>query len=404
MDKKLESFIKKERKKIPKEYNQVMLIDDIFSEKSIFNISISNRSDGKTSNYVHLLLKLSIKFDSIKLFFISRTFFVRESYVELMYSLCDLFDDLDVSMFKFRRTQEYIQIIYGDKSIAIISDLNNATDLKYHSSFIKEYPIIVYDEFLALAGDYLDDEWNQLKTIYESVDKVESRPLLPHPKILLMGNAVNFDSPLISELDLFKILESQKINTKKTYGDITLELLKNESANNKRNLTAFNRNSGQDDAMATAQFNFNNYLIASKSELNNAKKTYDKIVIKGRTNFYIFYSNIKKNEYILSVKSFQSKYDYNFELEDSKEESTFLSSKFFTDKFVKNYQKEFFKFDNSYSKNKILGNDKFKRLNLFRLAPQKESSIQKAKKLEKALKDDYIEKSKRAIFARMFQE
>src|SRR5699024_12522037 len=85
--------------------------------------------------------------------------------------------------FYFIRTQYYVSLNDKDKIIAIILDLNNDSELKYFSNYIKKFHIIVYAEFLTLETEYLPDEWVRLKTIYESIDRIEKYPLIVKPKI-----------------------------------------------------------------------------------------------------------------------------------------------------------------------------------------------------------------------------
>ena len=142
--------------------------------------------------------------------------------------------------------------------------MNNATDLKYHSATLKYFPIIIYDEFLALEGDYLTDEWEKLKTIYQSIDRNKDEiPFITHPKIFLLGNAVNFSSPILANLDIFNYLQNHKINTTRQYNNILIELRKNKNVNDKKNLRAFD---SSNDAMTTAEFNFNDYQLTSPND------------------------------------------------------------------------------------------------------------------------------------------
>src|SRR5699024_9941720 len=106
----------------------------------------------------------------------------------------------------------YVSLNYKDRTIAVISDLNNASELKYFSNYLKKFPIIIYDEFLTLQTDYLPDEWERLKTIYQSIDRIEKYPLIHKPKIFYFGNAVNFESPILHGLKIFNILEKHPIN------------------------------------------------------------------------------------------------------------------------------------------------------------------------------------------------
>src|SRR5690625_7950052 len=101
--------------------------------------------------------------------------------------------------------------------ITIMTDLNSATGLKYFTHFLKKFSIMVYDEFLAIESDYLSDEWIRLQTIYESIDRVEEYPLIYKPKILYLGNAVNFESPILHMLEIFNILYRKPLYIMKKY-------------------------------------------------------------------------------------------------------------------------------------------------------------------------------------------
>src|SRR5699024_8185948 len=160
---------------IPKQYNQVKLLDELTNPNIDHFISISNRTDGKSINYVHALLNIVIEYD-LGITFLSRNMMLRTSYQELINDIIELSTLFDRRDFNFIRTQYYVSLNYKDKTIAIISDLNNASELKYFSNYIKKFPIIVYDEFLTLETEYLPDEWVRLKTIYESIDRIEKYP------------------------------------------------------------------------------------------------------------------------------------------------------------------------------------------------------------------------------------
>src|SRR5699024_4048207 len=162
----------------------------------------------------------------------------RASYQELINDIIELSSIFDRRDFNFIRTQYYVSLNYKDQTIAIISDLNNASELKYFSNYIKKFPIIVYDEFLTLETEYLPDEWVRLKTIYESIDRIEKYPLIVKPKIFYFGNAVNFDRPVLHGVEMFNILKNYPINEARIYKykfNIMLKINRNEKIKNKRN-------------------------------------------------------------------------------------------------------------------------------------------------------------------------
>ena len=191
-----QSYIQTFREKyIPLRFNQVKMLDELNNPEIDHYISISNRTDGKSFNYIHALLNIAIEY-GIGISFYSRNMMLRISYQTLLDEIIDQSPIFERKDFTFIRTQYYIEVLYQQQSIAVISSLNDATELKYSSNFLKKYPIMVYDEFLALQNDYLPDEWERLKTIYESIDRNQDIPLIQKPKIIYLGNAVNFDSPV----------------------------------------------------------------------------------------------------------------------------------------------------------------------------------------------------------------
>src|SRR5699024_3511006 len=79
-----QDFLKKIRKDhIPEQYNQVKMLDELNNPEIDHFISISNRTDGKSINYVHALLKIAIDYD-LGLALFSRNMMLRTSYQELI--------------------------------------------------------------------------------------------------------------------------------------------------------------------------------------------------------------------------------------------------------------------------------------------------------------------------------
>src|SRR5699024_8144101 len=155
-----EKYVNNFREKhIPERYNQIKLMNFLNDDDVDHYISISNRADGKSFNYCHFLLKLSIDHD-IGFTFVVRHFTVRNAGQKLFQKIIDSFQHFNPRDFQVMRTDFYIVLLYQDKQLGIITDLNQATDLKYQSNYLQDFPIIIYDEFLALEGDYLPDEWD----------------------------------------------------------------------------------------------------------------------------------------------------------------------------------------------------------------------------------------------------
>lgn len=400
-------FLKQFRKDhIPPQYNQVKLLDELNNPEIDHFISISNRTDGKSINYVHALLNIAIKFD-LGLSFFSRNMMLRTSYQELINDILDISTILDRRDFNFIRSQYYVSLNYKDKTIAIISDLNSATELKYFSNYLKKFPIMIYDEFLALQSDYLPDEWERLKTIYESIDRIEKYPLIHKPKIFYFGNAVNFDSPILHGLKIFNILEKHPINTAKIYKydfHIMLEINRNENANQRRNTRAFG---SENDAMTTAEFETNNYNIATDHDRDHIRKNPRFIYIKLKDNYLKIWFNRDTLKTILSIESrIDEPYLYNLQLKDNKEHSTYLNEKYFDDDHIKRIDRGDYLFENNFSKNYITsdfnGLNRLKINKIIREFLRDDDENKEIESKEKQFQENYIEQTKRGLMKKLW--
>lgn len=402
-DQKYQKYIQEFREQnVPLRYNQIELLNHLNNPEIDHYISISNRTDGKSINYIHALLNIAIDYD-IGLSFFSRNMMLRLSYQTLIEEIIELSTIFERKDFTFIRQQYYITLNYKDKTIAVISDLNNATELKYFSNYMKKFPILIYDEFLALETDYLPDEWERLKTIYESIDREEFYPLIGKPKIIYLGNAVNFSSPILAGLKIFRILENHPIDTCKIYKytfNVALELHKNEQANDQRNTRAFG---SENDSMTTGQFKVNSYNLATDNDRNAIKQNPCKIIIKLKADFLKITFNRDTYLTLLSIENNigEEDYSYNLQLKDKKETSIFLNDRYFDDNHIKKIDKGGYLFDNNFSKDYIT-ND-FHELNtlkinkLIREVLQKETKNTIIESKEQQFKDNYIEQSKKGL-------
>ena len=400
-------FLKQFRKNhIPPQYNQVKLLDELNNPEIDHFISISNRTDGKSINYVHALLNIAIKYD-LGLSFFSRNMMLRTSYQELINDIIDISTIFERRDFNFIRSQYYVSLNYKDKTIAIISDLNNATELKYFSNYLKKFPIMIYDEFLALETDYLPDEWERLKTIYESIDRMEKYPLIHKPKIFYFGNAVNFDSPVLHGLKIFNILENHPINTAKIYKydfHVMLEINRNENANQRRNTRAFG---SDNDSMTTAEFETNNYNIATEHDRDHIKKNPRFIYIKLKDNYLKIWFNRDTLKTILSIESrIDEPYLYNMQLKDNKEHSTYLNEKYFDDDHIKRIDKGDYLFENNFSKNYITTDfhdlNRLKINKIIREFLRNDDEKKEIESKEKQFQENYIEQTKRGLMKKLW--
>lgn len=395
-------FITNFRKNIPLRYNQIKLADELLNDSLDHYVSISNRSDGKSFNYCHFFLELALEFN-IKFTFVVRHHTVQVSGMKLFQKIIDE-KKKNPQDFQFMRTDFYIVLIYRDKELGIITDLNKATDLKYQSNYLENFPIIIYDEFLALEGDYLIDEWDKLKTIYSSIDRKSEVPLIKFPKVFYLGNAVNFSSPILVNLDLFNILEKQQMNTVSSYDNIVVELNRNDNANEQRNLRAFRE---FDDELTKAEFEINKHNIATNNDRLRINKNPNYIYIKLRENFMKITYNEKTYESILSIISYHKTYDFNILLKDNKETSKYLDESFYDDEHDRKYNKDIFLFDNMYSKDNIIdiySNLKDLRINKIIKYHVTVNNLDNFEMKEKIYKENYIENTKKGLVERFLND
>ena len=403
------NYIEQFRKKnIPKRYNQVKLLDHLDDPEIDHFISISSRTDGKSINYVHALLNIAIDYN-LGLMFISRNMMLRQSYQTLLEDIFDLSTVLNREDFSFIRTQYYVSLNYKKRTIAIITDLNSATELKYFSNFLKKFPIMVYDEFLAIESDYLSDEWIRLQTIYESIDRVEEYPLIYKPKIFYLGNAVNFESPILHGLEIFNILERHPLNTMKIYKydfNIALEINRNENTNELRNTRAFG---SKNDSMSTAQFQTNDFLIATENDKNHIKINPRTIFIKLKDDYLKIWFNPDDLTTILSIETTITKdhYDYNQQLKDNTVSSIYLNESYYNENHIKKYDRGFYLFENNFSKNTITSennNLNWIRINkIIREYMRKDNQQNEIESKEQQFKDNYIEQTKRGLLKKLWE-
>lgn len=389
---------------IPERYNQIKLLNEVNNPEIDHFISISNRTDGKTFNYVHALLDIAITY-GVGLSFFSRNMYLRVSYQVLIEEILDTFDTYKRNDFNFIRQHHYITVKYKSKDIAIISDLNSASDLKQFSSYLRNFPIMIFDEFLVLEGDYLHDEWDKIKTIYQSIDREQKKhPLIHSPKIFYFGNAMNFESPVLHGMKILSILEKHPINTAKIYDyefKVMLEMNRNDNANEVRNTRAFGNSV---DAMATGEFKTNNYKIADDVDRNAIRKNPRFIYVKLKEDYLKIWFNRNSLLTILSIESDinDEDYHYNLLLKDNRKNSIFLSEKYFSDNHIKRINKGAYLFDNNYSKNQITtdfqGLDTLRLNKIMREFLRKDSEQLEEVSKEKQYEENYIEQTKIGIF------
>lgn len=381
LKKDFKKWVEKYRKKyIPKDYNQLLWLDELTKDTIDVYLSITNRGDGKSFNTIGACLKMGYDLD-LKPIFIVRHWELQTLFRNLIDNVVETLGFWEVENIWYVNQQDYIIIGYEDKEIGLIADINNASDLKFSSFKLKEFPLIVYDEFLALDDDYVPNELQKIKTIYQSIDRVKpkDRPFSIKPKMILLANPINFNSPVLEWLDFYSLIEKHKMNTIKQYGNKLIELRQNEQVNKNKNTSIFDI---ENDSNFTGMFEINHHNLISKELFDKIKSEVCPSIIKLEgdkyINFYVWNGN-----YVIDITS-QGDYRYCLNLEDRKDDVLYLySNKYFNDTFHNKYRKDIIKFTNSFSKNYIYNNPNYMDLNLFKIINYNTTTTQQKVEISK---------------------
>ena len=348
-------YLNKCRKNIPEKYNHGLLLDYLCDKRVDLLFSITTRGDGKTFNYLYLLAKLNQKFDFNTVVLV-RHLEIRTAMLSQIRDVYETMDDLSEDKFAFKMNPDYILVTYNSKPAFIICDLNNANDLKNFSAVLQHANLFLYDEFLAVGGEYAPHEFEKFKTIFETSD----RSLIPpmeytnnRRKAIFLANPVDFSSEFLAYWKMYHYLEIQEMNTIKVFHNIAIERRKNSTPQKNKNNRIFNDETNES---VLGEFHVNDWKI---KEPNVAKR---KITIKTLDRFInLYYDNVP----ILDVTPYEESYQYNTELVDNTSESTYLKPSYYSDNFFKKYTKGKFYFSNQYSKQYIL--DNYANLNIGRI-------------------------------------
>lgn len=377
------------RKTIPSEYNQLNFVPYLTNDDLNVFFEMSNRSDGKTTTFLSFILYMAAKNEHVRLSFLTRHFELKRAVKDNIMDTMLLFPDLfDTSSLIFTEVADYTKVWYNGEDIAVIYDLNNASDLKNYSTYLKKFKLIVFDEFLTLPCDYEINESYKLDLIYSTIDKNSNNPLFPHPKIILLTNPVNFDSEILASLEIFDILEKMEVNTYQIYRNCFIEIIRNDNANEKKSTGIFptkSLNAGN----LTGTFNFNRYKLADNFNTlyeENKDKTIS-IKINDITSLLVFKFN---NQFYTKIKFSDNNDNYCVNLKDQSETCRYLDDSYYNSNFSKRYKLGRVLYADNYTKNYIFDNnlDEInlqKCLSLYRILykPKKDSDIKLYTEIQK---------------------
>lgn len=370
--KKIKKFIDKFRKEnIPENYNQVAGTEQvIFNDDIDYLMSISSRTDGKSFNYIGMFLAIAIQFPKagLEICFFVRHYTLRQARIDLIFDIMDTMPFFDVNLLEFERGDFYTSVEYNGRVIAIICDIPKSQDLKDNSAFIKKFPIGIYDEFITLETDYVPSEDYHLAKIYSSIDRVDNRPIIKHPKFIFLGNPENFQSPVFSMTNTYNVLEDHEINTGKVYDNVYLEMFRNENQNEKMNSRAL-RFVG--NAPSSGEFQINKTYIARDIDRNRVEMNgFSYFNIKLEEGFILVKYNLKTRETLLSYKPKADKYDYCTNIKDYKEGVKFLKETYFKETHWKSHQRGRYLYENEFTKTLIVNDSQLISLKIWRLVAE----------------------------------
>lgn len=384
-------FIEKFRKEnIPSNFNQAKGVENLINPDNDYTVSISSRTDGKSFNYMGMLMAVAWEFD-LGLLFLDRHYTVRQAYMENIWEIMHVMPHFDEKELAFERSDEYVEVIYKDKTIGAITDINNSSDLKNHSHFLAKFPIMIYDEFLTIETDYVPLEEKHFERIYRSVDRNDTIPLIGFPKVFLLGNPENFASPLIAMLDLYNKLEKHPINTGKHYDNIYLEMFRNDNQNAKRNLRAFKH---ADTASISGEFVINNTYIANDDIRESIKVGgFNYFFIKLEEGFLKVTYNINTKKTLLAYALSSSEYDFCTQVVDKKDEVIYLNENYYKDTHLKYHERGYYYYDNAYTKSLLTRDSTLVELKIWKCVSKHatEHMDNHSERIDKVYKDMYME-------------
>lgn len=350
MDNKLHRELKKIRKNIPDKYNQLEMMDYLDDNDSDLFFSITTRTDGKTFNYLYGLASLaeSLQFTTL---IIVRHAELRNAMIAQIEDVYRTMKTLDNDKMNIRLNYDVTSVTTDTATPFLIVDLNNANDLKNYSAILKQANIILYDEFLAVGGEYTNAEFKKWKVIFETMDRGESegqRYTNNRRKAIFLANPVDFGSEFLAHYDMYEMLEKQPMNTVEKHGMIVLERRKNINAQEGKNNRIFNDDTNES---ITGDFYVNSWAI------NKPRDGDIPVVVKSREEYILIYPNRATGIPIISVKPYVDHYEFNTEAVDNSDNSEYLDPRrFYRDNYEKKYAKEEFHFENQYSKQLVLTN------------------------------------------------
>lgn len=360
----LKSFKKYRKRYIPKKFNQLDILEYILSDKIDYGVDITTRSNGKTTNYIGMLTKLSIDFN-FKVGYITDHFNQWDSvFANIKYTLkifdIKIEDDNDFWYFPLKGL---IKFGYKDKELGYIINISRPQDIKRYYSQVSECKILVYDEFIRADEDYYSNEDVLLNQIKQTCDKDCMNDNIKNifgnkSRVILLANPINLLSPVLHSMGIIKILEEKEINEEVIIeGRIGLRLNSNAETNKEYIDNEFMPQLNKQEI--ESMFNINKYNVISSDYLakiyNNKDTLSTKIYIDSTKSLIVTCLN---NNYILSLSNDVNNCSFCTNIEDKDNNRIYLDSNWIDDEYMSYlFEHDMFKFSDMYTKNEILSSN-----------------------------------------------
>lgn len=387
-DKNVNSVLAKYRKSIPAKYNQLFFLDYLTDPDVDAVFSITTRSDGKTYGTLSALAILAAEL-GITTTVIVRHYDLRKA---MMTNIADVYNSngyFDVKKMSLYMDTDIITVSYNKHDAFYIVDLNSAGDLKNFASRLSNSTLTLYDEFLAIGGEYAPAEFAKFKTIFETMDRGDKEALKytnGRRKAIFLANPVDFGSEFLEAFNLYRPIANQTLGTIKKYDNIVLEMRKNINGQKGKNNRIF-KNVTENESV-TGRFAINDW------QIREPKSTDFSFVIKTNDKFIVVFCG---NCVILRVQAYISKdFTYNTDIKDNSTSSVFLDpEKFYRTDMSRLYTRGKLYFANPFSKEYVLTH--YPTLDFLKLAKKQKAKIENIETQEAMFSESQEVRFKRSL-------
>lgn len=390
-EKNINTVLAKYRKTIPEKYNQLYFLDYLTDDDIDAIFSITTRSDGKTYGTLTALAILAAEL-GITTTIIVRHYDLRKAVVS---NLSDIYQNkkfFDNRKMAFFFDTDIVTVTYNNQDSFYIVDLNSAGDLKNYSTKLSNATLTLYDEFLAIGGDYSSNEFLKFRTIFETMDRGENESLKytnNRRKAIFLANPVDFSSEFLDAFDLYRPIANQELGTIKNYDNVVLEMRKNVNGQENKNNRLFKHVNNNESI--TGKFTVNDW------QLKTPQDTDFNFVVKTKDKYLVVFCG---QSVIIRVQGYMLKdYIYNTDIKDNSDSSIYLDpEKYYREDMYRLYNKGKLFFANPFSKEYVLTN--YPLLDLVKLAKKQKNKINEINTQEAIFNESQETRFKKALLTK----